>query len=43
MGIVGMIIALPFTSIILSYYKRFIKKGDDSELKDTPRDFEKTS
>ena len=43
MGIVGMIIALPFTSIILSYYKRFIKKGDDSEPKDTPRDFEKTS
>lgn len=41
MGIVGMIIALPFTSIILSYYKRFIKKGDDSEPKDTPRDFEK--
>ena len=39
MGIVGMIIALPFTSIILSYYKRFIKKGDDSEQKDTPRAF----
>ena len=41
MGIVGMIIALPFTSIILSYYKRFIKKGDDSEPKDTPRDIKK--
>ena len=28
MGIVGMIIALPCTTIILSYYKRFIKKDD---------------
>lgn len=28
MGIVGMIIALPCTSIILSYYKRFIKKAE---------------
>ena len=28
MGIVGMIIALPCTTIILSYYKRFIKKND---------------
>ena len=31
MGIVGMIIALPCTTIILSYYKRFIKKSDDKE------------
>jgi predicted PurR-regulated permease PerM len=31
MGIVGMIIALPCTTIILSYYKRFIKKDDASE------------
>ena len=31
MGIVGMIIALPCTSIILSYYKRFIKKNDAKE------------
>jgi len=29
MGMVGMIIALPCTSIILSYYKRYIKKGED--------------
>ena len=31
MGIVGMIIALPCTTIILSYYKRFIKKDDARE------------
>ena len=31
MGIVGMIIALPCTTIILSYYKRFIKKNDTEE------------
>ena len=31
MGIVGMIIALPCTTIILSYYKRFIKKNDEEE------------
>ena len=32
MGVVGMIIALPCTSIMLSYYKRYIKRreGDDS-------------
>lgn len=29
MGIVGMIIALPITSIILSYYKRYIKKDEE--------------
>lgn len=28
MGIVGMIIALPCTSIMLSYYKRYIKEGE---------------
>ena len=31
MGMVGMIIALPCTSILLSYYKRFIKKGEDTQ------------
>ena len=30
MGIVGMIIALPCTTIILSYYKRYIKKQEES-------------
>ena len=30
MGIVGMIIALPCTSIMLSYYKRYIKEGERS-------------
>ena len=29
MGIVGMIIALPCTTIILSYYKRYIKKQEN--------------
>ena len=29
MGIVGMIIALPCTTIILSYYKRYIRKQED--------------
>lgn len=36
MGIVGMIIALPCTSIILSYYKQFIKKDDAKEIGQTP-------
>lgn len=31
MGVVGMIIALPCTSIMLSYYKRYIKKGEGNE------------
>lgn len=31
MGVVGMIIALPCTSIMLSYYKRYLKKGEGSE------------
>ena len=31
MGIVGMIIALPCTSILLSYYKRYIKKREGEE------------
>jgi predicted PurR-regulated permease PerM len=35
MGIVGMIIALPCTTIILSYYKRFIKREDAKEPKDS--------
>ena len=30
MGVVGMIIALPCTTILLSYYKRYIKKGEES-------------
>ena len=31
MGVVGMIIALPCTTILLSYYKRYIKKQEESE------------
>ena len=34
MGMVGMIIALPCTSIMLAYYKRYIKKQE--EAKDSP-------
>ena len=36
MGVVGMIIALPCTSIMLSYYKRYIKRreGEDSIRKE---------
>ena len=30
MGVVGMIIALPCTTILLSYYKRYIKKQEES-------------
>ena len=33
MGMLGMIIALPCTTIILSYYKRFIKNQEESSLK----------
>lgn len=32
MGMVGMIIALPCTTIILSYYKRYIQKGEEKHL-----------
>ena len=35
MGMLGMIIALPCTTIILSYYKRFIKNQEESSLKNT--------
>lgn len=38
MGIVGMIIALPCTTIILSYYKRYIKKGEEGGRILTPND-----
>ena len=31
MGVVGMIIALPCTSIMLSYYKRYIKRKEDEQ------------
>ena len=33
MGMLGMIIALPCTTIILSYYKRFIKNQEESAIK----------
>ena len=33
MGMLGMIIALPCTTIILSYYKRFIKNQEESSIK----------
>jgi len=31
MGIVGMIIALPLTTLIMSYYKRFVLEADQQE------------
>ena len=31
MGVVGMIIALPCTTLILSYYKRYIKRREGEE------------
>ena len=33
MGMLGMIIALPCTTIILSYYKRFIQKQEENSIK----------
>ena len=35
MGVVGMIIALPCTTILLSYYKRYIKKQEESHEQNT--------
>ena len=35
MGVVGMIIALPCTTLILSYYKRYIKRKESDGLSDT--------
>ena len=35
MGVVGMIIALPATSLILSYYRRFLRKHD-AEVNQAP-------
>lgn len=32
LGIIGMIIALPFTTLLLSYYKQFLKLEDDGDL-----------
>ncbi len=37
LGFAGMIIALPFTSLILSYYKRFIIKGENIEHPNVPQ------
>jgi len=31
LGIVGMIIALPLTTLIMSYYKRFVLEADQNE------------
>ena len=37
LGLVGMIIALPITSLLVSYYKRFILKMSDDMTKTLPR------
>lgn len=43
LGFAGMIIALPITSLILSYYKRFIIKGENIEHPNTPNQEHATS
>lgn len=35
LGLVGMIIALPATSLILSYYRRFLRKQEEEEKNET--------
>ena len=36
LGLVGMIIALPATSLLLSYYRRFLSKQEESQLEEVP-------
>jgi predicted PurR-regulated permease PerM len=36
LGIVGMIIALPLTTLIISYYKRYVLNVDEPENEETP-------
>jgi predicted PurR-regulated permease PerM len=36
LGIVGMIIALPLTTLIISYYKRYVLNVDEPESEETP-------
>ncbi|MBP9016901.1 MAG: AI-2E family transporter [Paludibacteraceae bacterium] len=43
LGFAGMIIALPITSLILSYYKRFIIKGENIEHPNAPNQGHATS
>lgn len=43
LGFAGMIIALPITSLILSYYKRFIIKGENIEHPNAPNQEHATS
>jgi len=43
LGFAGMIIALPITSLILSYYKRFIIKGENIEHPNSPHKEQATS
>ncbi len=43
MGVVGMIIALPMTTLIISYYKRFVlKEFQDSNIETTDKETNKT-
>jgi predicted PurR-regulated permease PerM len=37
MGMIGLIVALPFTTLIISYYKRFVlrEKEDIAEFNET--------
>jgi predicted PurR-regulated permease PerM len=38
MGVVGMIIALPMTTLIISYYKRFVQKEFQNSQEETPEE-----
>ena len=42
LGLVGMIIALPATSLILSYYRRFLRKQEEEEKIEVDTEHEKT-
>ncbi len=43
LGLVGMIIALPFTTLIISYYRRFILMEKEDQAVTTPNEGESTS
>ena len=38
LGIIGMIIALPATALIITYYKRYISEGLPRHAQQTPSD-----
>lgn len=42
MGLIGMIIALPLTQLIISYYKRFVLKEEDTKPWENPEEEDNT-